>query len=283
MSSVGQFDEVNVFAYQDFRVFLKDYYQKRRQKDRKFSIRFFARRAGLRSQNYLKVVMDGQRSLTPRNIPKFIKGLNLNTNQAEYFEALVNLNQARDANERQNHMDRIEHLKKKNAAVTLKGRQLEVFSAWQNIVIYEMATQDGFNLDPAHISRKLKGQITPDQAQDALNLLWEVGMITKDEAGKWKAVAVQIASPEQIPKDILLKLHEGFWKKGTEAMKQLPPEQKDMRSLTVGLTKEQVPLFKEKLRAFSREMNTLFSTGRGKDVFQLNIQFFQLTKSDDEV
>src|SRR5579863_779180 len=98
---------IDVFSYQDFRAFLKDFYRERRQKDRKFSIRFFARRAGLRSQNYLKVVMDGRRSLTPRNLPKFIKGLGLGGTEAEFFEALVNLNQARDGNERRQYMDRV--------------------------------------------------------------------------------------------------------------------------------------------------------------------------------
>src|SRR4051794_28723575 len=75
-------DAVDVFAYQDYRQFLKDYYVERRKRDRKFSIRFFARRAGLRSQNYLKVVMDGRRSLTSRNMPKFVRGLGLDSSQA---------------------------------------------------------------------------------------------------------------------------------------------------------------------------------------------------------
>src|SRR3954468_669767 len=98
-------ESVDVFNYQDFRSFLRDFYKERRLKDRKFSIRFFARRAGLRSQNYLKVVMDGRRSLTSRNMPKFVKGLGLDTSQAEYFEALVNLNQARDVVERRQYLD----------------------------------------------------------------------------------------------------------------------------------------------------------------------------------
>src|SRR5690606_13219328 len=138
MATVPRPEDVNVFSYLDFREFLRDYYQKRRKKDRKFSIRFFARRAGLKSQNYLKVVMDGQRSLTPRNVPKFVKGLNLSPLEAEYFEALVNLNQAQDSFEKENFRKRLQHLQKKNATVTLEaeGKQLEIFRSWHNIVIY---------------------------------------------------------------------------------------------------------------------------------------------------
>ena len=107
--------ELDVFSYQDYRDFLRDFYLQRRQVDRKFSIRFFARRAGLKSENYLKVVMDGRRNLTTRNLPKFVKGLGLGPSQAEYFEALVNLNQARDLNERRNLLERVVHLKKKKS------------------------------------------------------------------------------------------------------------------------------------------------------------------------
>src|SRR5579862_7072116 len=139
---------VDVFAYQDFKMFLKDFYLERRLKDRKFSIRFFARRAGLRSQNYLKVVMDGRRSLTARNMPKFVKGLGLDTSQAEYFEALVNLNQARDVVERRQYLDRVLHLQKKKAALTLTGEQLEFFTSWHHIVIFEMACQENFRNNP---------------------------------------------------------------------------------------------------------------------------------------
>src|SRR5205809_2149006 len=102
---------IDVFSYQDFRVFLRDFYTDRRQVDRKFSIRFFARRAGLRSENYLKVVMDGRRNLTAKNLPKFVKGLGLGPTQAEFFEALVNLNQAKDLTERRDLLERVVHLK----------------------------------------------------------------------------------------------------------------------------------------------------------------------------
>src|SRR5439155_22843785 len=114
---------------------------------------FFARRAGIRSQNYLKVVMDGRRSLTSRNVPKFIKGLGLAGPQAEYFEALVNLNQARDSVEHGTCLDRIEHLKKKKSAYNLSGGQLEFFSNWYNLVIFEMASKQGFKSNPVLVSQ----------------------------------------------------------------------------------------------------------------------------------
>jgi uncharacterized protein (TIGR02147 family) len=271
---------VDIYAYQDFRSYLRDFYQERRSKDRKFSIRFFARRAGLRSQNYLKVVMDGRRSLTARNVPKFIKGLGLAGSQAEYFEALVNLNQARDNSEQKICLDRIEHLQKKKTAYNLTGGQLELFSHWYNLAIFEMASQAGFNPDPKEVSRKLQGKITPVEAQDSLDLMVRTGILIKGIDGKLKPIALKIASSDTIAPQYVRRLQESFIKQALEGLQKNPPQDFDVRSLTIALTPEQVPLFKTKIQEFQREMNALFSSGKGSDIYQFNLQFFKLTKND---
>ena len=274
---------IDVFSYQDFRSFLKDFYRERRQKDRKFSIRFFARRAGLRSQNYLKVVMDGRRSLTPRNMPKFVKGLGLDTSQAEYFEALVNLNQARDVVERRQYLDRVLHLQKKKAALTLTGAQLDFFSSWHHIVIFEMACQENFKANPEWISHRLRGKITAKQAAESLETMIRTGILRYVEGGKLVPVAAQIASSEDVPQEQLRKLHDSFIEKATQALHMEGPGSRDIKSLTIGLTPEQVPVFRKKVEEFQRELNTFFSNGKGTDVYQFNMQFFKLTKSENEV
>jgi uncharacterized protein (TIGR02147 family) len=269
---------VDIYGYKDFKSFLKDYYRERRAKDRKFSIRFFARRAGLKSQNYLKVVMDGRRSLTPRNLPKFIKGLGLVGLQAEYFEALVNLNQARDQVEQRAFLDRIEHLERKKTTHTLSGEQLELYSCWYHLAIFEMACQEGFVADPKAISVRLKDKITVEQAQESLDLMFHTGLLKRDLSGKIVPVASKIASSDLIPQHYKKKLHDSFLKLAADALSS--GEVPEMRSLTIGLTPEQVPAFKAKLQEFQREMNTLFSSGKGTDIFQMNLQFFKLTKNN---
>jgi uncharacterized protein (TIGR02147 family) len=270
---------VDIYAYQNFRDYLKDFYLERRSKDRKFSIRFFARRAGLRSQNYLKVVMDGRRSLTPRNLPKFIKGLGLVGYQAEYFEALVNLNQARDQVEQRTFLDRLEHLQKIKTAHTLTGDQLDLFSSWYHIAIFEMACQENFQPDPQRISQRLRNRVTPEQVQSSLDLMFRTGILIR-EGEKINPVASKITSSDQVSLSHSRKLHEAFINFAQESLQNDAIEDREVRSLTVGLTAEQVPLFRAKLREFQREMNTVFSTGKGSEIYQLNLQFFKLTKND---
>ena len=68
---------MNVFEFLDYRAFLRAHYETEKQRRAAFSHRFFSRLAGLRSPNFLKLVMDGERNLGPETVPKFIHALGL--------------------------------------------------------------------------------------------------------------------------------------------------------------------------------------------------------------
>lgn len=226
--------------------------------------------------------MDGSRSLTDRNIPKFIKGLGLDPLQAEYFHTLVQLNQASDSTERRSHLERLLQLQKKKAALALKGPQLDFFAHWRHVVIFEMACQENFAADPDLISRRLKGKISPQEAAQSLDFMMSAGILVKNGHGRLVPVATQIASPDDTSDGQMRKLHQSLLELGMEAL-QAGESASEWRGLTVGLMREQVPLLKAKLREFQKELNAFFSTGKGSAIYQVNLQFFKLTKEDDEV
>ena len=69
--------EIDVFEYLDYRAFLRDLYLERKERGRGFSYRAFSRRAGLKSPNYLKMVIDGIRNITPAMAERFARALGL--------------------------------------------------------------------------------------------------------------------------------------------------------------------------------------------------------------
>ena len=66
-----------VFAYLDYRAYLRDYYTSRKAQGASFSFRSFSRKAKLRSPNYLKLVMDGARNLTAEMAARFAQACGL--------------------------------------------------------------------------------------------------------------------------------------------------------------------------------------------------------------
>src|SRR3990167_3533564 len=102
--------DLDIFTYRNFRDLLSDYYHTQKKQKASYSYKAFAEKAGLNSPNYLKLVMDGKRNLSHKNIKKFAKGLGLESVQAEYFENLVYYNQAQDAETRDLYLTKLKGL-----------------------------------------------------------------------------------------------------------------------------------------------------------------------------
>jgi len=86
---------VDVFKYLDYREFLSDY-----RDACGFSYRGFAELTGMKSPNFLKLVIIGQRGLGDRSRLPFKKVLKLTVNEDRFFWNLVAFNQAKDPLER---------------------------------------------------------------------------------------------------------------------------------------------------------------------------------------
>jgi len=74
----------DIFAFLDYREYLRAYYHHAKQ-HRRFSYRAFSRKAGLRSPNYLKLVIDGERNLTRDMARRFAAACGLQDEAALYF------------------------------------------------------------------------------------------------------------------------------------------------------------------------------------------------------
>src|SRR3989338_1384416 len=84
----------SLFAYTDYRLYLKDYFQKNKQIDRGFSLRALAEAAGFRARDFLLRVMRGDRNLGPEGARMLSKSMGFKGKKSDYFLALVEFNQA---------------------------------------------------------------------------------------------------------------------------------------------------------------------------------------------
>src|ERR1051326_7050786 len=93
-------EKLDIFEYDHYRQFLRDFYEARKKSAEKLSFRHFARLAGFNSPSFLKMVIDGKRNLSHESIRKFAEALRLNQEEARYFTNLVLLNQAENTEEK---------------------------------------------------------------------------------------------------------------------------------------------------------------------------------------
>lgn len=185
----------DVFAYTDFRAFLRDVYAYEKGGSRHFSLAVFARRAGV-SRAYLKKVMDYGWRLSDEGARKFARGLRLNACDAEYLLRLVRFNQAKEEPERETAQAELkrwiwEHRYRKltvEETATLYGQ-------WRNGLVVALTKLPDFRANPAWISRRLGGRISPDQARSALAVLARMELIRmKGRRMVWRSKAGLVAT-----------------------------------------------------------------------------------------
>ena len=132
---------ISIFNYVNYRRFLKDYYLKAKAEKKCFSYRYFSRRAGINSPNFLKVVIEGKRNLSSTTIEKFASALGLDQKETVFFRRLVVFNQARTVPEKQESYiilrEMANQMRQDNQGADIEG----LINKWYSNAVREIMTE----------------------------------------------------------------------------------------------------------------------------------------------
>ena len=202
-TKTGKKAEPDVLHYSNYRTFLQDHYEFKKAEQPVFSHRYFARKAGISSPNYLKLVMDGKRNLTKKTLLKFAAALGLKGVRAEFFENLVFFNQTASLPERNIYYGNILRVRAKAGLRKLDEAQFQLFSDWRHIVVRELAAAKGFRPDARWIVKKLGKVISEKEAEESLKLLSVLGLL-KRTANGFMQTDINITTSDEV-RSLLVK------------------------------------------------------------------------------
>ena len=268
-----------VFAYINYRDFLKDYYRDRKTKNNKFSFRVFARLAAFGSPGYLKMIMDGQRNISHASIYKLVRAMKLGRKESEFFEKLVLFNQSQDVEEQKELLDQLDNVRKTKPAAIISEYQSTLYSKWYYLVVWEMVRLKNFNEDPEWIANKLKKKITPAEASEAIARLIESGMLSRTDDGKLIQLDKTVEWPGEVAKLAVKHYHHSMLQLAQEAMNEnIDRDLREYTGLLVAIPKEEIGFVKESIYEFLRKLNRrLTEHPEPTDVYHLHLQWFPLT------
>ena len=276
---------LNLLDYTDYRSFLRDFYRTQKTASQTFSYRAFAMRAKLTSPNYLKLVIDGDRRITDKNLPNFIRGLKLGRLEAEYFRNLVFYQEADDPDAKTMHLREIMKLRARlstNEITTIEKDRCEIIRSWHPWVIREMISMDDFRIEPEWISKRLRYKITPTEAAEALALLERLEFIRR-EGDRFVRSEPVITTQDDISTMLLKGLHRQFFEFAIQSLLNDPREEREISGVTMAVPKKLLPEIKTLVREFSREIGKRFSAESGNDaVYHLAIGLFPFSKEGEK-
>lgn len=269
--------------YEDFRAYLRDFYEDRKKRSPYFSYRTFARKAGLTSPSHFKEVVDGTRKLTAKTIGKFIKGLGLTDHDARYFTALVHFNQSRSPQEKQHFLEQMRGLKQKVRQYRVPLDHFELYSRWYHVAIRELACLVDWGDDYGRLASMLEPPIKKSEARAGVEFLVNAGFLRRCTGGRYEQCNPAITSGSEVCSAGVRAYNKYMAGRARDAIEQFPPSERDMQSMTVGISREAYAQIKQEMQEFFARVARIVDDDKGSDrVYNMNVHLFPLSSPPAE-
>lgn len=270
----------SVYEYIDYRLFLRDHFEASKKQKPQYSYRYFARKAGVASANFLQLVMQGKRNLGPASVESFARALKLDAREASFFADLVALGQAETLAERNRAFERVAANRRFRAARRLDGPFFEYLTHWYYPVVRELAARADFSEEPRWIAAQILPRITPDQARGALATLEQLGLLVRDAQGALVRGDPSLTTGHEVRSVVIPAYHRQMIERAGHAVDNVPPEERDISALTVCVRAASLADLKDRVHRFREEMMERCDTETEPErVYQLCIQLFPLSRS----
>ncbi len=277
MSTVPE-TQPDIFTYLNYREFLADYYRHRKSVDKRFSHRFVMEKVGATSPSWFNDIVKGRINLSGRLLLKLTQLLKLKPRETDYFETLVQYDQAAGLDEKNRSLEKIMSFKGMKMDV-LGKEKFEFYAHWYYSAIRELLFFYDFDGDFSKLARKLNPPIRKEQAAKAIELLDKLGLIRKQAGGHYRPTS------ENIIKDSGFKsLHiANFIRTNIElafdAFARIPKEERDISTVTVCLSPKGFEEIKAELKSLRHKLLALAERDKEPEtVYQCNFQIFPTTK-----
>ncbi|NLO22881.1 MAG: TIGR02147 family protein [Fibrobacter sp.] len=272
---------MNVFAYYNYRNYLKDYYDYRKSVNRYFSYRAFAKKAGFTSSGLYLDLVKGRKSLTPQMLIKFVTALGLNERETKYFKLMVDFTHATDPQSKQLIFEKMSSLLPRSIKLLTRNQQ-EYYSKWYHIVVREaLAVLQINNKNIQELALFLTPKITLPQAKRTIQLLLDLDLIEEVD-GFYKPMHKTISSSPELSPLFVHEFQKQMMDLAKNALDHFSAERRNISCTTMSVSAQGLERIIHKIDAFRQEIIDIVRSDEDETmVCEFNIQFFPISKEKE--
>ena len=275
---------VNLFEYQNYRDYLRAYYNEQKLARKSFSYRSFSKKAGIQAPSFLFYVIEGKRNLTKNSLVKISTAIDHTREEADYFENLVFFNQATTIHDKTLYYSRLVEVTKPVQAQLISTDRYEYYSKWYHSVIREVVTFVDFKGDYSLLASLLNPKVMAAEAKESVALLEKLGFIERDEEGLYHQTANVIKNhPVPAESFIVEKFQMEMLKLAMQSYDRIPVYDRMSSSTTFSISRETFDLFKMKAREFRKELAEIARLDSSQEnVYQMTMNLFPVCKRGND-
>lgn len=272
---------MNIFDFTRFRKYLAEYQERRQASEPTFSRTEFCNLLGLpNTRSYFNDVVQGKR-VTDNMRERFINVIGLKGSEAKYFEAMIDFDQGKTAEVREQAFDAMMRLNKTPQAI-VDPDSYEFFGNWYNSTVYAILEVMDVADDVSELAAKIFPPVSEKKLQASLKLMQKMNLVRKNERGFWKPTKDSLATVQQSKSQMILQFQKQCLELSKQALESAGKESRDMTTFTFSVSKnaqKQVETAAEKFKAQIRRIVTA-DTEKPEIVEHINLHVFSNIRED---
>ena len=264
-----------IFEYTDYREWIRDAFEDFKKRKSVVSWRYMAMKLDADPGNLLRV-SQSKIHLSVNLIKPMAEFFGLDEKETAYWTELVHFGRAKTDSEALNHYEKMQMLK----GIPLKRlakKELEFYRHWYYNAIRSIIGICKFKDDYEGLAESCTPAITVEQAKEAVQLLYDLNMISTDRDGFWKVNDTFVSTGGNWRSEAVRSFQKETIRLAGESLERHAPPLRDISTVTMTFNMDDIALIREKIKEFRSELLRLSQEGTGDNtVFQLNVQLFPL-------
>lgn len=243
-----------VADYTDYRVYLRDFFMAKKSHRAGFSYRRFAALCGLKSPNYLQLVIQGERNLTPETGERVAKAIKMSAAETRYFVALLRQESAENEEKRRWAEKELYRAVKGLKTNMIQKADHAIFEDWTHLAVRELALLKDFEPTGAYVSSRLSGLISADQAEKSLRFLIDHGWLVEEDGRLVPKDPVLDSGNDLFAHQLMQSFHAKVLAMWSKNIAELDSAQQELGLLNIPIPRDKIPELRQKLRQFQDEI-----------------------------
>lgn len=267
----------SIFTYSDYRKYVRDAIAEKQQRNRSFSCRSAAESLGVGSGTLSRII-NGSRHIGPELLPKMIDFLGLKRREAAYFTLLVSFEQMKGEDERRRCYIEMIRLRTRCSSIVAREKY-RFFEKWYHVALFELTRIVKDVSDPSALGALFMPPLSESKTRKAIELLREIGYVKKgaDDDGE-RTVEPFLTTGEAWESVAIHSFQVAMSNLATEALDNLPKEERDFSTLTMALSKDSFDKIRDVLKSTRAQIAQIERECKDPErVYQINFQCFPLT------
>lgn len=266
--------------YSDYRSFILAHVQDKKRSHRNWNLSKWAAELQLKSTSSISKVVSGARLPGPKLMDKLVKYFEFNTDEADYFCNLVRFHKVKSDPRLASVI--LEKLGKDHPDGSLRILDNDTFmiiSNWYSLAMRELARTNYFFSDPDWISRIFEFELSYKEIKSGIRHLENLNLIYRNIHGNFEVTNDRVLTRNDLSQEAIKRYHEGSMGLAKQAVRKYTVNEREFQSSVLVIKEENIKVAKKLIREFRAKFVKLLEETSGDRIYQIQLQFFPLTKN----